>query len=45
MKSDCDSLDHKYFVLCLYLPYHVCIEALLIKGNLTRCQRAFEGAE
>ncbi len=40
MKSDRDPLEHKHVVLCLYLPYHLCIEAILIEGNLTRCQRA-----
>ena len=40
MKSDRDPLEHKHFVLCLYLPYHLCIEAILIEGNLARCQRA-----
>jgi hypothetical protein len=45
MQSDCDSLDDKHLVLCLYLPHHVCIEAIFVEGNLTRCQRAFESAE
>jgi hypothetical protein len=40
MKSDRNSLDHKHLILCLYLSYHLCVEAIFIKGNLTRCQRA-----
>jgi hypothetical protein len=45
MQSDRYPLNHKHPILRLYLPYHVCIEPILVEGNLTRCQRAFEGAE
>ena len=38
-----DPLENKHLVRCLYLPHRVGVEVL--EGNLTRCQRAPEGAE
>jgi hypothetical protein len=40
-----DPLEHKHVVFCLYLPDGVSVEAVLVKGNLTRCQRARESAQ
>ena len=45
VESDRDSLGHEHFVLCFYLSYHVGVEAVLVEGNLTRCQRASEGTK
>ena len=38
-----DPLDYKYLIFCLNLPYRVCVE--ILKGNVTRCQRAPKGAK
>lgn len=38
-----DPLDHQHLVLGLYLLHGVGVEALLVEGNVTRCQRASEG--
>ena len=40
-----DPLYHEYLVFRLYLPDRVGVETVLIEGNLTRCQRACEGAQ
>jgi hypothetical protein len=45
MESLLDPLEHEHFIFRLYLSNRVSVEALPVKGNLTRCQRAGEGAE
>jgi hypothetical protein len=45
VESCSDPLEHEHLVLGLYLPDGIGIEAVLIEGNLTRCQRAGKGAE
>jgi hypothetical protein len=45
VKCSLDPLDHQHLVLGLYLPDGVGVEALLVEGKLTRCQRAGKGAE
>jgi hypothetical protein len=45
MDSDRDPLEYEHLVLSLDLPHHVGVEAVPIEGNLTRSQRAEEGAQ
>jgi hypothetical protein len=40
-----DPLEYEDLVLRLYLTDGIGVETLLLEGNLTRCQRASEGAE
>ena len=40
-----DPLNNQHLALGLYLPDGICVEALAIKGNLARRQRAGKGAE
>ncbi len=43
MEGLLDPLDDEYLIFRLNLPYGVGVETF--KGNLTRCQRAPEGAK
>jgi hypothetical protein len=45
MESLLDPLKYEDLVLRLYLTDGIGVEALLLEGNLTRCQRASEGTE
>ena len=45
MKGNRDPLAHERLILGLYLPRQVCVEAVRVKGNLARYQRASEGPE
>ena len=45
MEGLLNPFEHKHLVLSLYLPDGIGVEAVLLKGNLTRCQRAFEGTQ
>ena len=40
-----DPLEYEDLVLRLYLTDGIAVKALLLEGNVTRCQRASEGAE
>jgi hypothetical protein len=40
-----DPLKYEDLVLRLYLTDGIGVETLLLEGNLTRCQRASEGAQ
>ena len=40
-----DPLEYEDLVLRLYFTDGIGVEALLLEGNLTRCQRASEGAQ
>jgi len=40
-----DPLEYEDLVLRLYLTDGIGVETLLLEGNVTRCQRASEGAE
>ena len=40
-----DPLEYEDLVFRLYLTNGIGVETLLFEGNVTRCQRASEGAE
>lgn len=40
-----DPLEYENLVLRLYLANGIGVETVLVEGNLTRCQRASEGAQ
>ena len=40
MEGLLDPLEHEHLILSLYLPNGTGVEAVLVEGNLTRCQRA-----
>src|SRR5947209_2514063 len=45
VEGNLDPLAHEQVVLDLHLARHVGVEAILVEGNLTRFQRAVEGAQ
>ena len=45
VKGNCNAFNYEYLTLGFYLPDRVGVEAILVEGNLTRCQRAPKGTE